>query len=101
MTFAVYLRLGLHVSASNIDVIRACRTKIAEHHLWCREMKELRKQSTITDRLVQSINWQRSDERDSVPHRTARRNLATVETVALSFERHRAIMAASTQRRPP
>lgn len=44
MTFALYLRLGLHVSASNIDVIRACRTKIAEHHLWCREMKELRKQ---------------------------------------------------------
>jgi uncharacterized protein (DUF305 family) len=42
--FGTYQRLGLHVSASNISVVRASRLVIAEYHRNTPEMREQRKQ---------------------------------------------------------
>lgn len=38
-----YLRLNLHVGASGISVIRAARTKIAEHHRRDQAKRQARK----------------------------------------------------------
>lgn len=42
-SFGTYNRLNLHVSATGRDVIRAARTKIAEHHRRDPAMREARK----------------------------------------------------------
>lgn len=42
--YGTYMRLGLHVIASNLDVIRAARAKIAPHHRTGRDKREARRE---------------------------------------------------------